>query len=180
MCSRVQSERDITKYSAKVLKRLSFKFLVDDIHKVILRSVPKTGCSSWKTMLIMNSPQYNDTIEDVQPHNWDMMEENYGLRNLMNFARPGILQRISSHYFIMTVRHPFSRLESAFMDKLVNNGMYGNDRDKDPVAFHEKTVYIYFQRFLDTVVRDLKQAKRLNGHWRPIVQHTHPCLFPSR
>ena len=31
-------------------------FLVDDSHKVLLKAVQKTGCTSWRTLMINNAP----------------------------------------------------------------------------------------------------------------------------
>ena len=139
------------------------RFVVDHDHKVILKSIPKSGCSSWKSILIMNSITVNK-LYTINPHNWDFIVSKYHL-SVLN--KKNYTHQLNTYFLILTVRHPFSRLESGFRDKIV--------RDQNITTKIDEV----FQNFLNTIINHPKDEP-MDHHWRPVTWHTKPCALPLK
>ena len=146
-------------------------FAIDDEHHIILKSIPKTGCTSWYSMLIKNSPMMkyqNATHEGVKPFNvfyWHKYKE-YGLDLLKRYERQARITKLKDYFTILTVRHPFVRLESYFKNKVLKSPF---QQRIDPRK--SETVKSRFQEFLNSFLVDHAE----NRHWRTMYNSSFPC-----
>ena len=147
------------------LKKMTHKFIIDTKHKVILRAIQKSGCTSWKTLLILNSLKRNQTAR-VSPHNWRLISHAYGFKLTRSMEKSEIISVLTSYYNILTVRHPLSRLESAFKDL--------NIRRRKALQKTPLTDSKLAEMFERQMVKLSKKAIT-DEHWKPIVKHTNPC-----
>ena len=153
------------------LKIIVTRFLVDNKSNVTLRSIPKSGCSSWKSMFLLN--YLNDTslkVSDLDVHNWGKIRNKYGLKVMHELSENEIRNYLDHTYSILTVRHPLARLESGFRDKILKKS-YTIDINNQNVVAAE------FQRFLDAII-NTRDQHHMNIHWKPVTIHTNPCAIP--
>ena len=146
-----------------------FKYIIDDGHKVVLRAIQKSGCTSWKTLLLINHLHINESknVENLKIHNWDAISRQYGLKLFNDKTRNYIISTMNDYFTILTVRHPLARLESAFKDVMVRRTKLRNLTDSE--------VALMFQQYVDSIINS---EDILNPHWRPITEHTDPCAVP--
>ena len=161
-CQKYGLQSDLQAFGNYTLKNIINKFIVDHDHKVILKSIPKTGCSSWKTVLISNKITVND--EKITPHHWNLIVTKYQLKLLQT---ANCINYLNDYFVILTVRHPFARLESAFRDKIL--------------FAHNITTGIEerFSKFINSILK-ARNRMGMNAHWRPITVHTKPCAIPFK
>jgi len=86
---------------------------------------------------------------------------------------------------LSTVRDPYSRLYSAYVDKILLPNMYFTsirirkmNLDASKLNLNNKTLCandISFQQFLDFIVTTAQSTVRMNSHWAPINEICHFC-----
>ncbi len=164
----------------------------DDIHKLLYCIVSKAGCTMMRTVLAKANvaalglnwtlPRYEMGI-----HTEGYMER-LKLFRMLKLDRTGVLERLRSYYKFMVVRHPFSRLVSAWRDKIVNIKQSGHTKWSEeilrryrPWLFDNKLprqsqvnfaeVQPTFAEFVQWIAETRKQDK----HWMPVETACHVC-----
>ena len=163
---------------------ISNNIFVDLQHKVLACIPPKSGCTTWKSILANNSE--NGPLPDA----YNVMKLHFGklkdfnIYSLARFNRTFQQQLLTSgeYYKFMIARHPFERLYSGYMNKLVS----GIDRMMQKkhgyrilTMFHPKLpenerrngLGVRFNEF----VKYLKAPQSRNPHWEPIYNLCQPC-----
>lgn len=158
--------------SEESLKNLTDTFISDEEHRVILKTVPKCGSTSWKTILINNSATAINKHKVLQnPH------KRYLTSRIMPFLysynKSVIIRRIRDYFSILTVRHPLNRLESAF-----NNSWYKGRVSTVANYSSEEEQAMYFSKVIHSLLG--VRYSKVDPHYRNITEHAHPCLFPFR
>ena len=164
--------------------------LLDRKHHVGLNSVPKTGSTTWRFALYNNSvfPGFHrfEQLENGQKLTLIHLLQTFAKTNTTpakQMSREELLKCLNTYYVILTVRHPFDRLESTYMDKIVLNNMFSirekilqkrdlSDRDVNQLAKDGKN--IKFEEFLQYIITENEP------HWKSIFSMTQPCSVPYR
>jgi hypothetical protein len=143
-------------------KRIRNVFCISDKYKFVYVSNPKAGCTTLKLLL----------------SRWHLEDPNFSAKNLHNrnvlpLLTPAKLTReerdsiLKGDYFIFSfVRHPVSRILSAYYSKIVNNKFQKKEilsamgHCKDDI-----THQIGLDEFID--VLEKTSDNKMNPHWRP-------------
>ncbi|KAK7473811.1 hypothetical protein BaRGS_00034918 [Batillaria attramentaria] len=150
--------------------------------------VAKAGCTFWiRIFRFLN----NDTGGHIVRTPWeigrilahDTKHRDMKMYRLQNEEDRQFLQTTTRFMF---ARDPFSRLWSAYVDKLMLPN-YWHSTGREIVARRpnatERSLQcghdVSFREFVQYVVDEAteKGSKRLNGHWRPIQYACDPCKF---
>ena len=183
-----QEDTDIQSYLTRnqhFLNSLENTMLIDDKHRVILRSIPKTGCSTWRLMFLNNSVtgflKVNKMMEE-DIHVPSYMKR-YNLKALVHYSPSDGLYRLQNYFSILTVRHPLDRIESAYVDKFTKPNIYNFIKEKHSSRilkmYRGQTLEnadpktIQFEEFL----RYLVEYPRSDIHWRSVWDQAHPCVL---
>lgn len=161
-------------YDQSVLQDMTFKCLVDDIHSFIMFAIPKTGCSSWKSLLVRS--MINNLTEKkkfISPHNYPGLIEHAGMYTLKKYNKVMILQRLHSYTVALTVRHPFARLESGFKGKILH--LKGKTQEERDVLNYPSAVSLLEDHIDDNFLTETK-----NIHFKPIYDLAFPCIIPYK
>ena len=160
---------NLSSFDLQSLTRETALYILDDPHKVILRAIPKTGISSWKTILINNSVNRVNKDGPIKQWDWGLIKTKYGLKVLPDERDLNSMLFKLTHYFnILTVRHPLDRLESGFWDRIWTHAGAQNKSDLSQASQR-------FGQFLKAIKRHLN-----DGHFKPIYRTTVPCAIPFR
>ena len=90
---------------------------VDDKHKILFCIIPKAGHSSWKTLLMEIASNKSHILGKVHDTRNERIHGVYSLGSM----KGGKLNRLKTYYKVMAVRHPFTRLLSAYKNKFFDN-----------------------------------------------------------
>ena len=179
----VKTLNNLTKSEYKTLVRGIY---VDLKHKLVACLPPKSGCTTWKIILVNNSgteplPNY---IENKQVNNFLWLKAR-GLVPLKFFNKTMQHRFLADDKFyrFMVARHPFERLYSAFVDKLVPPVDPFIERNTMPELQEifnpnltpdqrKKEVNITFHQFL----KYLKFCESYNIHWESVYNICQPCV----
>ena len=97
--------------------------MVDDVHRVLLLSIPKTGCTAWRWTIYNSIFQPNTTLQDGQKikyiHDTYYLKDK-GFRDFSSLSETEKEHLFGRYFNILSVRHPLDRLESCYIDKIVN------------------------------------------------------------
>ncbi|XP_074652927.1 carbohydrate sulfotransferase 10-like [Tubulanus polymorphus] len=98
-------------------------FTVDDVHKILYCEIPKVGTSIWRYTLLHTTGKLLTTNLSVI-NNFAIKKKIYVrslslIRSLSSYSREETAKRLKSYFKFMFVRHPFERLLSAYLDKVV-------------------------------------------------------------
>ena len=161
------------------LRRYTKKWVVDHTHGVAFREIPKVGSTSW--LCLMASAFYGVpadilSFKDAKP--------------LRNFSRQlGVKMRsikdleyaLWEYQKFVFVRHPLSRLLSAYGDRIERLRKGNNQKYRGPiVAFlTNKTtnsdMHITFRDFVRYIIATRKQGGVFDVHWKPLTLLVQPC-----
>ena len=156
---------NLSKMGFEEFRRAVEKYIVDDAHGVVLKAIPKTGCSSWKTILIQNQIGNGSDFMEINPHHWKDIATIYNLKLLSNMKQRFAINTLNKYYTILTVRHPLDRIESGYRDKFIRK-------------FNLTTNIVDgFESFLHNIF-DHKYERPMDVHFRPYSWHTQPCAIP--
>jgi hypothetical protein len=149
--------------------------LTDDQHKLAMRAIEKTGCTSWK-MLVINNTMHYKPWQPKMPwaHSPGAIRERAGMYQMNYFNKEAIITRLRNYVTMVTVRHPLTRLESAFKNKQLDRDKFAEDIRGDAEAFYERTIGERFQEWMDKLI----DGHVGNKHWRNYVKSAHPCTIP--
>ena len=165
--------------------------IVDTNYKLVYCNVPKVACTNWK-LVFEKLAGLVKTGEKVA-----QVKINYNLRRkltyMSNFTHDLAQETINKSLVFMFARHPFTRLLSAYRNKLdLNNTSTFLDVYKRRMGMNILTAlygqqdtnrsnWVYnltFSGFLE-FLSDSKYLKSYfdfrNIHWREIYQHCSPC-----
>lgn len=183
-------------YSVDSLKPDDFRhFIVDDQAKLIYCAVSKAGNTNWKRVMavlggaINNKQRWHyNAVQDVPGEPGTPIHEPWFFKRLSEYSMEEITQRLTTRFYrkFTFVRHPFSRILSAYLDKFDGRntvvadyymrwyGRYmlktyqgGKPSQTDPnykVAWHSFLEYL----------RDIN-VTALNEHWERQFSLCHPC-----
>ena len=168
--------------------------LVDDQHKLFYCFVPKVACTNWKRVFLVLGGHYKRTnIEKISQYT-----ANRSLRKLRTFKSLNQEERtraLQTYTKFLFVRHPFSRLLSAFKNKLSPESTFERadywrnsigvqilwrNRHMTPYnSTHWKDMLNkgYNLRFEEFVkhVGNPKRPLPQNKHWKEISERCYPC-----
>ena len=177
-------------YSAENMATVVRYMLLDRKHGVALNSVPKTGSTAWRYALYNNShlpgPHEIPKLQHGQKINYIHGSQAFrrtSIRFAKNMNVEKVLKALNTYYTILTVRHPFDRVESSYVDKIVLQNMYGlREEFLQKRGLGKKAVQqlakdgnnIKFEEFLQHVITEREY------HWTSIFELTYPCSIPYR
>ena len=164
--------------NATHLKHKMHTILVDRFHNVTLFANAKAGCSTWKLTLLNSSGTWTNTkdVHDVSTYRY--LHGMY-TRSAERMSVTDVLTALNTHCTIVNVRHPFDRLESAFMDKVVTkkyNSLRSeilNARGDARSQLHSNENSIQFYEFVRHVLRNNNDE-----HWKLMVRNSLLCEVP--
>ena len=98
---------------------LQAHMFVDTKHKLLACLPPKSGCTTWKSILANNSQ------DEPLPKNFNIMAlhfqngtEVFGINHLWMYNNSMNEYFLKNYYKIMVTRHPLERFRSTYIDKL--------------------------------------------------------------
>lgn len=161
----------------------------DDKYKIIMCAVPKAATSNWQRVLAVL--KYDGKVDPSHFHHSNLYNQLNRFSHLAELgeeeAKSEILKRINDPTYIkfMNVRHPLSRLVSAWRDKFrrTASGMsywmrkYGKfinakfGRDEYPIP---DDYFVSLPAFLDYVAW-VGRDERYDHHWKSFNYHCRPC-----
>ena len=172
------------------------KMLVDEEHKVVLCTIPKAGCTSWKWLLarLQQDPLHHKMylLDMKNKVKTEMIHRGYlrryGIKKLKDFSREKISEILDTYTKIITVRDPLVRMLSAYKDKLVphKDGVcpfcrtLGREitkhyRTDGPFDLKGRTVTEL--EFLQALVGDKSLVNINGGHWGSYDKLCSPCAI---
>ncbi|ELT99273.1 hypothetical protein CAPTEDRAFT_208643 [Capitella teleta] len=125
-------------------------FFADEKHRIMICALPKTGCTSWKNFLMKLATGLDKSLGPS--HN----EENLIKHGITTVKRGIFPDKYRSYYKFIEVRHPFTRLISAYKDKVVDT-----TNCQGPVD----GVFPTWVQFAEYVANG--NSSCVNRHWRP-------------
>ena len=157
---------------------------VDDKHKLFFCALPKAGVTSWKTMLMELASSVRNI--KIYPHSKKNLIK-YGITTLNGaYTSRNFTQKYKNYHKILAVRHPFTRLVSAYKDKIAddvdnrNSKTYmhmvdayrSNDTNALPPVHAMKPTWEEFARFVSSM-----KANEGNRHWMKYNELCLPCVI---
>ncbi|XP_063969513.1 carbohydrate sulfotransferase 11-like [Lytechinus pictus] len=152
--------------------------------KILYCAIPKAGCTNWKQM-ILNISGYGDILEDMKESSGA-----YSVHDLMNHAYKPISkldpdrarETLKTYKSFMFVRNPYSRLLSAYQDKILQDEhskwrdemlewIISNDPKVAADVFLGKRNFT-FEEFLTFYLSPIDN----NPHWKEYYRLCFPCL----
>ncbi|XP_074653567.1 carbohydrate sulfotransferase 10-like [Tubulanus polymorphus] len=99
------------------------RFTVDDVHKILYCEIPKVGTSIWRYTLLHTTGKLRTTNLSLI-NNLDTKQSIYLtsldlIRPLSSYSQDEKTERLKTYFKFLFVRHPFERLLSAYLDKIV-------------------------------------------------------------
>ena len=135
--------------------------------------VPKGGCTFWTQafILLQNNASTTEAVFSM-----NRMTLHMKLGKTVTVAFKSEARRNSRTVLIS--RDPYSRLFSAFIDKMFLPELYleavgiiQRQRKTNSSCANDIT----FEEFLKDIIESVRKRKRLNMHWAPIDNLCHPC-----
>ncbi len=149
------------------------RFLADENKKVLYCVIPKNACTSWKTVMALNSGRISREMLREQPyliHN-PIAIETAGLKFLKDYSSEEVRQKLTDYYKFVIYRHPLERLASAWHNKFVQQRWYSQKYFKEVYARYGEriggTTLVPFTGFLTALVSTDRSLSgfRLDKHW---------------
>ncbi|XP_068221663.1 carbohydrate sulfotransferase 11-like isoform X2 [Palaemon carinicauda] len=163
-----------------VTRLLSDAFLYSRKYNLLTCITAKGGASTWKTHFLKMSG-YAKYIGS--PHQSSLKKRIIAEKMHQENEEEKIVR-------VMSVRHPFSRLVSAYMDKFANGSLRAPTKLKmkmyRPVLtlmgrpiIHNLRVAVPFSIFLRAIIEENKRGTvGMGRHWRPYSSNCRPCRIP--
>ena len=168
------------------LKHYIRGWVVDRNHGVAFRATAKVGSTSW--LHVMASALSRNTVNNVSSEDIQQFR-NYPLSKARLKAQLGwnssdineLKYAFRPYTKFVFVRHPLSRLLSAYSDKMAKVNFrqrYGDEimkysTDKPTSSGKDLT----FRDFVRYIIATRKKAKRFNIHWKPLTLLLQPWQF---
>lgn len=155
---------------------IAYKFLVvDDQHKMIYCKIPKTGTTTFLALLAHSAA--GRTLNETNSKNFSgkvvqhpkVLHES-GIRFLSEYKLEEIHWRLKHYWKFLAVRHPLTRLHSAW----VNCYTIGNKSDPLPqmVPQYKKISNMTWETFVQLVATE---SSFRNMHWQTYDSRCFPC-----
>ncbi|XP_030836139.1 carbohydrate sulfotransferase 11-like [Strongylocentrotus purpuratus] len=173
----------VDRLDADTLKKAGNIFVLDK-YKTIFCYVPKTGCTTWKRMLLLLNGNINAT-EDISHEAVHYMAFEH-IPTLRTFNLKDAQERLTNYSKFVFVREPFSRILSAFRDKFeVNNPIKNHyaprmvKKSKNSGKTKDKNINVTFGNFVDYVSDPWNVlGDPAEEHWREMFRLCSPCQVP--
>jgi len=95
--------------------------------QVLYCAIPKAASTTWKTTFaVATRHPLTSSITEHQAENTQFMRR-IGLRFLSSYSSDDVTRKLATYRKMVVVRHPLSRLVSAYTDKIARVNAYGND-----------------------------------------------------
>lgn len=164
-----------------VVRKLQHIFVVDD-YRLLFCYVPKVACTNWKRLLLIlkGVPDMTDTKDHMRIH----ISADANLPTLSSFPFEKAMFRLQNYTKVMFVREPFTRLLSAYRDKLEKTGRIDSSRFRRDWGAKMKNIHVAAGTEFDVTFYDfasyLADPKNLlnkyeDEHWSPIFSLCQPC-----
>ncbi|XP_077981470.1 carbohydrate sulfotransferase 11-like [Glandiceps talaboti] len=149
--------------------------LVDDEYRILYCPVAKTGTSNWRRVLLVLRHTFQNVI-DIGPG----VAYRYRYKSLASYSQKQKLFRLQNYTKFMFVRHPFTRLLSAFRDKFVETPTEMFRKKYVPIAkkilnLRSPGDNLTFSQFVQYLLKIPPQT--YNRHWRPMHYLCQPCAI---
>ena len=158
-------------------------WIVDRAHGVAFRGAAKVGSTSWTYLMasVMSGISANDVpFKDIK-----------SLRNSLRRTRAQLEWNISTiddftsalrpYKTFVFVRHPLSRLLSAYIGKMTREEykqIYGDQIRKFSANNHtDSDTNLTFRDFVRYIIATRNQAQYFDVHWKPLTLSLQPCQF---
>ena len=186
------SQKDRMSHFEKVCKSvtnitLSSKYVVSPEYHITYCAVPKAGSSTWKKLLAVSTKLGQNQTKDINVHNVPELND----RGLIvtNYT----VERYKKNVQFFTMRHPLTRLLSAFRDK-VKRRLGPKDHHLEELMKERYSIYntvhktelkwngkdhfeVSFRDFIAFVSQGEGVPSVLNDrHWRPQSTFCNPCV----
>lgn len=168
-----------------------------DKFRVIFQANAKTGRTSWQFIMWNNSLSGRNSslwrqrfrkrskLIPYASKAWELdFLKKFNIKTMRTFNTLEINKRMQTYFKVLTVRHPFIRLESMYLDKISSKHFYyklygkeilklfRNKTKANEKLFH-KGKGVTFEEFLKFVL--LKPA--IDGHWQQFTLSSFPCAI---
>ncbi|XP_041455920.1 carbohydrate sulfotransferase 11-like [Lytechinus variegatus] len=168
--------------SADTLKKMDNIFVIDKF-KTLYCYIPKVGCTTMKRMLLLLNGHINST--NVGHEEVHALASKY-FPSLGKFSLEDAKEKIKNYRKLIFVREPFSRILSAYRDKLESKGSFKTNflprmvnRDARSMAGGNEGLNITFGNFIDYVSNPWNTlADPPEEHWREMFRLCYPCRVP--
>ncbi|XP_033624375.1 carbohydrate sulfotransferase 13-like isoform X1 [Asterias rubens] len=162
------------------------RIYVDEEYKVLYCSVPKIACTSWKKVFLVLMKAFK-TTEEISQYYTNRAGKKQ-LKELRDFSPFQIDRILKTYTKFMFARHPFSRVLSAFKNKLapdssferavlwqrsVGKRIIDRYRDKDHLPQTADNYDLTFNEFIKYLIDP--EANGNNLHWSEIYKQCLPC-----
>ncbi len=162
------------------------RLYVDEEHKALYCSVPKIACTSWKKVFLVLMKAFKTTGEISQYYTNRAGKKQ--LKELKDFSPFQIDRILKTYTKFMFARHPFSRVLSAFKNKLAPDSSFERAvlwqrsmgkriidkyRDKDHQPQGTDVYDLTFNEFIQYLIDP--EANGNNLHWAEIYKQCLPC-----
>lgn len=147
-------------------------------HNFLYAETAKVACSTIKRLLIRTENLYDRQDAPIDAHNRDKSPL-HGIKDHTEEIFNAVLQDPYIYKFSF-VRNPYTRILSAYLDKIIRNkrpkkeilNIMNVDLNKNPEALEK---HISFEEFLEAV--KMQNLFEMNIHWRPQYYHIRPDLI---
>ena len=148
---------------------------VSDYHKLIYCDIPKAGSTTFKFLISMQSWSELANTAATDIHNYTFLRI-HNVVPLKEYTVQEAKQRLSTYFKFIVVRHPFSRLISAYKDKIYPRGWYVNEYAQTINGYYgpgTTKTRISTNQFLQLIVR--RNSDFDDPHWRTYYKLCFPC-----
>jgi len=161
------------------------KVHVQDKYKIMYCLIPKVGCSNMK-LLMRNVSAHGTHPDDLKnPHSQYKLAQ-AGVYPLTHFDGDDLISRVKHYTKVILVRHPLTRLLSAYRDKLESGSdiPFLRNAGRKIIAKYRKNptkealkmgTGVKFTEFLQFLIDSGKRGDFLNQHWAPYTLLCDPC-----
>ncbi|XP_071963853.1 carbohydrate sulfotransferase 11-like [Antedon mediterranea] len=183
---RINHTREMCRfYRDKIPKPVNTPLLlVNEEHKIVYCQTPKAGTVSWCRILLILAgyKNYTEVMNMTAPEVSSAWKTNVTIFQRFSYKKQREI--MDTYTKFMFVRHPFSRLLSAFNQKLGPHlQSYGRFQDifnqilKNFKWDHnDKSQTVKFKDFLNLVING--SARHSSDHWREMYTVCYPCDVP--
>ena len=163
--------------------------LADKNHGVLYAEIPKVGATSWLNLLISLTGKVKVDFQNRDRNKFVITDrrflQNIGLIYVHALSRAEVGSVLKKYYKFVFVRHPFTRILSAFRNK-INPGdtyyrrTYGAQilrlfRKSASSIAKSRGVGVTFPEFVQYIIYLHKYKQRFDEHWAPYHTLTFPC-----
>ncbi|XP_056402776.1 carbohydrate sulfotransferase 8-like [Hyla sarda] len=165
-----QNNLNNSRYSAVASRSL----FVEHYHKLIYCEVPKAGCSNWKRVIFLLKLGFLHYPEDLKHKD---VHNNKLLNRLSEYSVDQQKEILNKYTKVMFSRHPFTRLVSAYRDKILHSQAYYTDVVRSIKNKIRRAQNLESDVTFEEFVRFLLQEdpRNMDIHWRPMHHICDPC-----